>query len=145
MKIDNDDSSPLLCYVYSLHWWEFNQHKPLVEVNHLLIIIYSQARSSVPPKIPLMNLLLESWVRWQLQISDSSEICNSICACVMSCEFKRDSVMKFLPAQFPWIWCKCLLGILIHSKVFNLTKYREVLVKYSLCIMHAEIPIWIWH
>ncbi|XP_073259368.1 uncharacterized protein [Porites lutea] len=32
LKIDNDDSSPLLCYVYSLHWWEFNQHKPLVEV-----------------------------------------------------------------------------------------------------------------
>ena len=27
---------------------------------------YSQARSSVPPKIPLMNLLFESWVRWQL-------------------------------------------------------------------------------
>ena len=27
---------------------------------------YSQARSSVPPKIPLMNLLFESWVRWPL-------------------------------------------------------------------------------
>ena len=27
---------------------------------------YSQARSSVPLKISLMNLLFESWVRWQL-------------------------------------------------------------------------------
>ena len=25
---------------------------------------YSQARSCVPPKIPLMNLLFESWIRW---------------------------------------------------------------------------------
>ena len=73
LKIDNDDSSPLLCYVYSLHWWEFNQHKPLVEVNHAPShIIDSQTRSSIPPKIQLMNLLFESWVRWQLQISDSS-------------------------------------------------------------------------
>ena len=43
---------------------------------------------------------------------------------------------KFLPAQFPWIWCKCLLRNYIHSKIFNLTKYREVLVKYSLFITH---------
>ena len=32
-----------------------------------------------------------------------------ILACVMSRKFTRDSVTKFLPAQFPWIWCKCLL------------------------------------
>ena len=63
----------------------------------------------------------------------------------MSREFTRDSVTKFLPAQFPWIWCKCLLRNLIHSKIFNLTKYREVLVKYSLLITHAEMPLWIWH
>ena len=30
----------------------------------------------------------------------------------MSREFTRDSVTKFLPAQFPWIWCKCRLRIL---------------------------------
>lgn len=32
LKIENDDSSPLPCYVYSLHWWEFNQHRPLIQV-----------------------------------------------------------------------------------------------------------------
>ena len=63
----------------------------------------------------------------------------------MSREFTRDSVTKFLPAQFPWIWCKCLLRILIHSKIFNLDKYKQVLINYSLLIMHAVIPIWIWH
>ena len=141
MKIDNDDSSPLLCYVYSLHWWEFNQHKPLVEVNHAPShIIDSQTRSSIPPKIQLMHLLFKSWVHWQLQMSDSSRH-----SCIMSREFTHDSVTKFLPAQFPWIWCKCLLRILIHSKIFNLTKYWEVLVKYSLLITQAGIPIWIWH
>ena len=67
-----------------------------------------------------------------------------ISAFVMSREFTRNSVTKFLPAQFPWIWCKCLLTNLIHSKIFNLTKYREVLVKYSLLIAHAGMPIWIW-
>ena len=39
----------------------------------------------------------------------------------------------------------CLLWNLTHSKIFNLTKYREVLVKYSLRITHAGMPIWIWH
>ena len=63
----------------------------------------------------------------------------------MSREFTHEAVMKFLPAQFSWIWCKCLLRNLIHSKIFNLTKYREVLVKYSLLITHAEMPLWIWH
>ena len=37
---------------------------------------------------------------------------------VMSPEFTREAVMKFLPAPFSWIWCKCLLRNLIHSKIF---------------------------
>ena len=36
-----------------------------------------------------------------------------ILACVMVREFSRKAVTKFLPAQFPWIWCK------ISSKKFN--------------------------
>ena len=28
----------------------------------------------------------------------------------------------------------------MHSKISNLTKYREVLVKYSVLITHAEMP-----
>ena len=40
-------------------------------------------------------------------------------ACVMSSEFTREVVMKFLPAQFSaWIWCKCLQGTFTHSKIF---------------------------
>ena len=30
-----------------------------------------------------------------------------ILACVTSSEFTRDAVIKFLPAHFPSIWCKC--------------------------------------
>ena len=29
-----------------------------------------------------------------------------ILACVVNREITREAVMKFLPAQFPWIWCK---------------------------------------
>ena len=61
-----------------------------------------------------------------------------ILACVMSREFTREAVMKFLPAQFSLIWCKCLLRILIHSEIFSLTKYREVLVKYSLLMQKCR-------
>ena len=32
-----------------------------------------------------------------------------ILACMMGREFSRKAVTKFLPAQFPWIWCKYLL------------------------------------
>ena len=49
----------------------------------------------------------------------------------MSREFTREAVMKFLPAPFSWIWCKCLLRNLIHSKIFNLTKYREFDTSYT--------------
>ena len=59
----------------------------------------------------------------------------------MSHEFTREAAMKFLPPPFSWNWCKCLLRSLIHSKISNLTKYREVLVKYSRLITHAEMPL----
>ena len=43
----------------------------------------------------------------------------------------HEVVMKFLPPQFPWNWCKCLGRNFIHLKIFNMTKYIEVLVKYA--------------
>ena len=101
---------------------------------------YSQARSSVPLKIPLMYLLFESWT-----VVSCRFISVCILACVMSREFTRDSGTKFLPAQLPWIWCRCCLRHLIDSNIFNLTKCREVLVKYSLFITHVWMPIQIWH
>ena len=47
----------------------------------------------------------------------------------MSREFTRETAVKFLPAQFPLIWCKCLRSNFIISKVFSMTKHREVLVE----------------
>ena len=52
-----------------------------------------------------------------------------ILGCVMSREFTRETVMKFLPPHFPLIWCKSLRRNFFHSKIFNLTKYRDVLVE----------------
>ena len=115
----------------------------------IVIHVYSQTRSSVPPKkwilMNLMNLLFKCYSKVESVASCRLQIDLCILACVMSREFTREAVMKFLPAPFSWIWCKCLLRNLIHSKIFNLTKYREVLVKYSLLITHAEMPLWIWH
>ncbi|XP_078353801.1 uncharacterized protein LOC144638475 [Oculina patagonica] len=37
LKIDNDDSCPMPRYVYSLHWWEFHQWRPLVQVFTVLL------------------------------------------------------------------------------------------------------------
>ena len=46
------------------------------------------------------------------------------------------------------IWCKCLLRNCVHSKIFNLSKYREekrssrnISTVYYACRM----PNWIWH
>ena len=82
---------------------------------------------------------------WCLCVYCRFQIDLCILVCVMSREFTREAVMKFLPAPFSWNWCKCLLRSLIHSKISNLTKYREVIVKYSLLITHVEMPLWIWY
>ena len=80
---------------------------------------------ALPPKSPLMNLLFESWTvgscRFQIHLC--------ILGCVMSREFTRETVMKFLLPHFSWIWCKTLRSIFFHSKIFNLTKYKDVLVE----------------
>ena len=94
-----------------------------------------------PPGIHLLIYYskVESVASCRFQI----DLC--ILACVMSREFTHEAVMKFLPAPFCWNWWKYLLRSLIHSNISNLTKYREVLVKYSLLITLAEMPLWIWH
>ena len=40
-------------------------------------------------------------------------------AYVMNSELTPEVVIKFLPAQFSWIWCKCLQNDFIHSKIFQ--------------------------
>ena len=113
-----------------------------------LINHYSQAKSSVPPPPPAPKDYITEFIIRKLNplvVVDFRFISAffTIFACVMSREFTRKAVTKFLPAGFPWIWCKCLLWNLTHSKIFNLTKYREVLVKLSLLITLAGMPIWI--
>ena len=103
---------------------------------------YSQGRSSIPHQDPINEIYyskVESIGTWRFQI----HFC--ILACVISREFTRKAVGKFQPTQFPRIWRKCLLRNFIHSKIFNLSKYREVLITYSPLIMYAEMPDWIWH
>ena len=60
----------------------------------------------------------------------------------MSSKFTQEAVMKFLAPQFPWIDVNVLKQF-YPFKDFNLTKYREFLIKYSLLITHAGTPIWI--
>ena len=80
---------------------------------------------ALPPRSPLMNLLFESWTvgscRFQIHLC--------ILGCVMSREFTRETVMKFLLPHFPCIWCKSLRSNFLDSKIFNLTKYRDVVVE----------------
>ena len=88
----------------------------------LLTVFYSQA---TPP--PPQDYINEFIIRklndpLVLLISDSS----LIHACIMSCEFTCEADRKFLPAQFPWIWCQCLL------KKFNPFKdFQSVQVQRS--------------
>ena len=107
---------------------------------HCIVVIYSQARWSVPTEKYINEFIIRKLN--PLLVVDFRLISTFLHVC---CEFTCKAVMKFLPAQFSWIWCKCLLRNLIHSKIFNLTKYREILVKYSLLITHAGMPLWIWH
>ena len=60
-----------------------------------------------------------------------------IVACVMSREFTRHYDISTASVSLNLMY-KCNF---IHSKIFNLTKYREVLVKYSLLIRHAGMLI----
>ena len=134
-----------LTSLFVLHFFFNNNYTGcfcfLLELSEVTSFSIKVTWSSVPPKI-------HKWISYSKVESVGSckfQIHLCILACVMSREFTRDSVTKFLPAQLPWIWCKCLLRKLIHSKIFNMTKYREVLVKYSPLIAHTGMPIWIWH
>ena len=107
-----------------------------VRMENLLMDIeaYSRVRSSILPKMSL------KWIYYSKVESGGScrfQIHLCIPACVMSLEFTHQAVMKFLPVQFPSIDIKCLWSNFIHLKISNLTKYREVLVKYSLLLNYA--------
>ena len=52
------------------------------------------------------------FIIWKLNLLVVVDSSLHISACVMSHEFTHKAVTKFLPAQFPWIWCKCLLPLL---------------------------------
>ena len=65
-----------------------------------------------------------------------------ILARLISREFTCEAITTFLPAQFPWIWCDCLLRNSLKKfnpfKTFFLSGYIEVLVKYSLLLRMQE-------
>ena len=47
----------------------------------------------------------------------------------------KDAIKEFIIRKLNTlvVWCKYLRSNFIHSKIFNLTKYREVLVQYTHC------------
>ena len=66
--------------------------KESLENFYVNIGAYRQARSSIPHKIPLLNVLFESCHRLKVHLC--------IPACVMSSEFACEVAIKFLSAQF---------------------------------------------
>ena len=62
----------------------------------------------------------------KLNSSRGFQIHHCILLRVMSSELTLELVMKFPLVQFPRIWCKCLLSNFIHSRIFSLTKWREI-------------------
>ena len=63
LKIESDDASPVPCYHYSLHWWQFDQQSPLIQVGNLLIhFLWSDCRISVNPLVTLRDHSINSVV-----------------------------------------------------------------------------------
>ena len=68
-----------------------------------------------------------------------------ILECIVSSEFTCKLIMKFVSAQFSRIWCWCLWGNFVHSKIFQSDRlhWSYDKEKYEL-ITHAGMQIWIW-
>lgn len=63
LKIESDDASPVPSYHYSLHWWQFDQQSPLVQVGNLLIhFLWSDCRKSVNPLVTLKHHTIQNGV-----------------------------------------------------------------------------------
>ena len=101
---------------------------------------YSQPRSSVPPKIPLMNLLFESWICWFFWF----QIHLCILACVISCKFACEAVTKFLPAQFSWIDVNVLWKF-YPMKDFQSAQTQRTSRNIFTAHYACRMPNWIWH
>ena len=71
---------------------------------------------AVPPKMPLIYLLFESWISWYLQFRFKN-----LRSCMRNKGylFARKVVTKFLRVQISWIWCKCLRSNFVHAKIFQ--------------------------
>ena len=93
---------------------------------------YRQARSSIPHKIPLLNLLFESCHRLKVHLCTP--------ACVMSSEFACEVVMNFYQLSFCdfdviIIVLKAILSII--SKIFQTDRiqrsYRNKFTTHYIC------------
>ena len=110
------------------NWWNHNKM--------YFITIYSQDRSSAPPKIQLRNLLFEKW-RCQIQIG--------IPACVMSCENSmRTSLYLFRLKIFEWVKFHRRH---LHQIQGNLAGRNCITNSHvnSPLITHARMQTWIWN
>ena len=76
-----------------------------------------------------MNSKIESWIHGSCRFV----IHLRLHSFMMS--YTSEVVMKFLPAQSSWIWCKSVSSKLFcpFKNIFNLTEYREVIVT-SICL-----------
>ena len=128
---------PRACWQPTNSWyWRPTERLISRQISSLMKIVFynnnSQARSSIPSKRPLMNLLLESWIRWY-----RFHIHLCIPACVMSSEFTGKVVMKFIPPQYSWNWCKCVQSnYFLPIKDFQIWPNKEKL-SYKNAAHHA--------
>ena len=102
----------LACWL--LVTWVLETPTEMVTWTPMVWICYSQGRVKLPPappppqkKIPLMNSKIESWIHGSCRFV----IHLRLHSFMMS--YTSEVVMKFLPAQSSWIWCKSM-----SSKLF---------------------------
>ena len=99
------------------------------ESGTLLTLHNSQGRSSVPPQDCINEFIIR---RLNLSV-----IVDCTPAYVMNSDFTPEVVMKFLPAQFSRMWCKCQQNNFIHSKIFQSDRiqrsYHKKFTAYYTC------------
>ena len=94
----SSNSSNSLCLIMSLILMTTRFSKALIlqrEIWYWSLWELEGLQSSQVKRTLQNAKLFKSWICCRFQI----HLC--ILACVMSCEFSREAVMKFLPAQFP--------------------------------------------
>ena len=102
-------------------------HPPFVFITqnqgHYLYYITVRTGQVYPPPRPRQECINE----FIIQRLNPLVVVDLHSAYVMNSELTPEVVIKFLPAQFSWIWCKCLQNDFIHSKIFSIWPKTEEL------------------